>query len=90
MQISRLEQMAVRSKKAEENIKLLKEKQNFLFSQGGQGWPRGLHVASGDLWGHGLLWGIPCGFWGSGVALGVTDGLVGLQIASGAVGGLMG
>ena len=49
--------MAVRSKKAEENIKLLKKKKKKIFStasillRGVVGGLRGSHVASGDLGG---------------------------------------
>jgi hypothetical protein len=95
--------MAVRSKKAEENLKLLTEKTNKIFSTVSillrrvPGCLRGSHVASSDFRGsqiasRGNLFpqGIAGGLQGSGVAFGVTDGLVGLQMASGAAGGFVG
>jgi hypothetical protein len=62
--------MAMKSKKAEENMKLLTEKAKFfIHPHGGCGWPPGLHVASGDL--------------RSRVAFGVMGGLRGSRVASG-------
>jgi hypothetical protein len=88
--------MTVRSKKEEENIKLLTEKTSKIFSiasiflRGVAGGLRGSPVASGDLWGSGIasresLVASRGRRWprGSGIYLGVINGLVGLQMASG-------